>query len=77
MKHGREQLSVQNKVGYFILGFVLTVFGVLIAWIMNQKREDSVKLSAITCALCGLAALILLYLVLTRFGIDPLSFVSS
>lgn len=48
------------KFGYFALGFLGNLLGVLVAWLINADRHPAIKASAVKWALVGFACTFLI-----------------
>lgn len=49
------QLTGGLKFGYFLLGFLGNLFGIVVAWVVNADKHPAIKSSAVKWSLVGFA----------------------
>jgi hypothetical protein len=66
-----QELSGGAKVGYFALGFLLGLIGVLIAFLVNKDKEQKIKSDALKFSIIGLVVTFVLGIVLSVTVLVP------
>lgn len=57
------------KVGYFVLGFLVGLIGVLIAWLISKDKGEATKSAALKFSLIGFVVALVLSVVLAAIAI--------
>lgn len=61
--------STGAKVGYFALGFLVNLIGVLIAWLISKDKGEATKSIALKFSLVGFVVALVLSIVLAAVAI--------